>query len=61
MTVVFLNFSDGARTRVDQYAFLAGPYTLFSALSLDAYGPHAGLFSYGLPTKLRVGPAVRFI
>ena len=61
MTAVFLNFSDGVRTRVDQYAFLAGPYTLSSALTLDAYGPRAGLFSYGLSTKLRVGPAVRVI
>ena len=61
MTVVFLNFSDGVRTRVDQCAFPAGPYTLSSPLTLDAYGPRAGLFSYGLPTKWRLGPAVRVI
>ena len=52
MTVVFLKFSDEAKTRSWQH------YPRFalrvSRVFLEAYGPHTGLF--GALTKLRTGP-----
>ena len=57
MTVVFLNFSDGANLH-RSVRFSSRAVRVFPALSLDARGPHLirDFFSYGFLTKLRAGP-----
>ena len=63
MTVVFLNFSGGAKTRSWQHLprfvrpFLAGPYAFFCLYHLTRKDLIRDFFlSYGFPRKLRVGP-----
>ena len=51
MTVVFLNFSDGAHKH-QSVCLSSKAICIFPALSLDAYIPHTDIFSYGFPTKI---------
>jgi len=38
------------------YAFLTGPYAFSRLYHFDAYAHHTGLFSFGVPRKLRAEP-----
>ena len=65
MTVVFLNFSGGAKTSSWQHLprfvrpFLARPYAFFCLYHLTRKTLVPDFFlSYGFPQKLRVGPYV---
>ena len=51
-----MNFSDGGNAH-RSVRFSSRAVRVSSALLLNAYGPHTGLFfSYGFPTKLSAGP-----
>lgn len=55
MTIVFLKFSDRANGH-RSVRLPSRAVHIFQALSLDAYSPHMGIFSYCFPTKLCAGP-----
>ena len=55
MTIVFLKFSDRANAH-RSVRLPSRAVHIFPAVSLDAYSPHIGIFSYCFPTKLCTGP-----